>query len=494
MKKFFLARINLLICLIISTGFFCMLYASSHTYQTILKDDIENIAKLTSSTIYSQINNELTKPIFVSQTMANDTFLKDWLREEPNNIDNAKSQEKLLEYLNAIKAKYNYDSVFLVSAQSNIYYFFDGINKIVSPANSHDVWYYDFIKSGKPYKLNVDNDEVNKKELTVFVDCRVTDTDGRLMGVVGVGLQMSQIQNLLKLYENDFGLNTFLIDSDGLIQAHTDTNQIETANIFEKQPQMYTLKKEILENQQTTEMNWYQKSNLDQCLITRYMENLQWYLIVQKDNSAIKTAFLHLFIQELAATFVILILLLLLSSGIIHSYNQSLLKMASTDDLTKLMNSKGFEEHYKNKQNARQIFGLFFIFDIDKFKDINDKYGHLVGNQVLYAVAQKTEEMIDKEGIVSRWGGDEFVGALYSDKNEKLQSTLESLLIGIRKIPMQSNEELTVSIGAVMIENEEDFETLLKKSDKALYCSKNSGRNKITYYDQQPKNGDGDIK
>ena len=80
-----------------------------------------NISKLTATSIYSEIRNELTKPIFVSLTMANDNFLKNWLKEESDAIDAPSHQRELQKYLLGIKAKYNYNSVFVISAASKYY-------------------------------------------------------------------------------------------------------------------------------------------------------------------------------------------------------------------------------------------------------------------------------------------------------------------------------------------------------------------------------------
>lgn len=92
-------KINLLVSTIIIFGFIAIIFINYNNYSKIIKDDIKNISKLTSTNIYSDINNELTKPIFVSLTMANDSFLKDWLLEETSMINDEKHLVKLQNYL-----------------------------------------------------------------------------------------------------------------------------------------------------------------------------------------------------------------------------------------------------------------------------------------------------------------------------------------------------------------------------------------------------------
>ncbi len=119
MRKSTHIRINLLIGIIILSGFITMSIVNYSTYSKIIKDDIESISKLTSTNIYSEINNELIKPIFVSLTMANDSFLKDWLSEEEKATDEALHLKALQEYLIGIKLKYDYNSVFLISDKTS---------------------------------------------------------------------------------------------------------------------------------------------------------------------------------------------------------------------------------------------------------------------------------------------------------------------------------------------------------------------------------------
>ena len=151
-KKLF--RTHAFITGIVLIGFICITIINYCTYSVVIRDDIRNISRLTSLNIFSSISNELTKPIFV----------KSWLRGEN---DSPEQIAELQDYLNGLKRKYDYSSVFLVSEKTNIYYHYNGINKVVSRDDSHDVWYYNFVASGIPHRLEVDTDEMARNELTV---------------------------------------------------------------------------------------------------------------------------------------------------------------------------------------------------------------------------------------------------------------------------------------------------------------------------------------
>ena len=136
---------------------------------------------MTSTNIYSEIQNEIVKPLVVSLTMANDSFIFDWTKNE---LD---EQNQINKYLSDIKNKYNYDTAFFVSTDSNKYYTENGILKTVNKEEKLDAWYYSFIASSDLYELNVDMDEDENFDLTVFVNCKVLNEEDELLGVIGVG-------------------------------------------------------------------------------------------------------------------------------------------------------------------------------------------------------------------------------------------------------------------------------------------------------------------
>ena len=115
MKKNILMRTNLMICAVIVVGFLLTAVLSYRANYTASLQNIEQVSTLTSEGIYYQIDTTLTKPLNISLTMANDSLLREALREEANGGDDPAYQERLRRYLASYKEKYGYDSVFLVS-------------------------------------------------------------------------------------------------------------------------------------------------------------------------------------------------------------------------------------------------------------------------------------------------------------------------------------------------------------------------------------------
>ena len=187
---------------------------------------MENVLSLADNDISNHIEDSMTKPVLVSKTMANDEFLKGWLLQEPENAGNDAFLKQLYSYLNAYKEKYGYTTVFCVSAQTGNYYYQGGLNKTISKNDAHDIWYYNFTESGHEYDLEVDTNETKGNFITLFVNFRVESGDGRLLGVIGVGLQISTLEDTIRSYERNYGLSVFIINAGGSPNSFTGDTDI----------------------------------------------------------------------------------------------------------------------------------------------------------------------------------------------------------------------------------------------------------------------------
>lgn len=123
--------------------------------------------------------------------------------------------------------------------------------------------------------------------------------------------------------------------------------------------------------------------------------------------------------------------------------------------------------------------GTFFIMDIDDFKEINDQYGHTVGDEVLRMVASIVREDFRHDAIVMRMGGDEFAAfSVGMTEKQECEQRLEQLLRHLKETTFSMlKTPLTISIGcSVFDESVPDFETLYKNADEGLYCTKRAGK------------------
>lgn len=168
--------------------------------------------------------------------------------------------------------------------------------------------------------------------------------------------------------------------------------------------------------------------------------------------------------------------------------NKKLEKLATTDGLTGLKNRRSLHENLiKNIALHKERFQplSFLLIDIDFFKNVNDSFGHMVGDYVLQKFGRLLKEETRKEDFVARYGGEEFALVLKNtDKTsamkiaERIRSNIENENWGMSKI--------TVSIG-VSTSSPGDTESVLQSSaDRALYTSKNRGRNQVTHASELP--------
>lgn len=471
------AKLLLSFCIIIFMGSFVIGVVDYKIYSKVINQDIENITKLTSSNISDQISTELIKPLFVSLTMANDEFLKDWIQ-----VDNEINIEKITSYLNGIRKKYNYSSVFYVSNITNKYYNHKGIHKEISSDDKHDVWYYNFIKKDLQYALDVDNDQASKNDLTVFVNCKIIGDNGELLGVTGVGLKMKQLSSMFKYYRKSLNVEAFLVDSNGLIQVHTNLNKIEKENIFNHY-NLQNLKTKIINKNSTLQAFKPTQTKLNSFVITRYIEELDWYLINIKDTSELVRALHTQVYIQIFLTVLVFIAVITINIKLVNKSQKELTHLATTDMLTSLYNRRSFD--YKLHQaikNARlnDIPCSLVLFDIDNFKEINDSYSHLVGDALLKSIANYAMDTFKGEAVIARWGGDEF--AIIFER------TLSDVLVKMNKfrnncaeIESIANYNITISVGISEYLSGDTAITMLSRADKALLQSKKNGKDQIKY-------------
>jgi diguanylate cyclase (GGDEF)-like protein len=164
------------------------------------------------------------------------------------------------------------------------------------------------------------------------------------------------------------------------------------------------------------------------------------------------------------------------------------------DDLTQLHNRRFFfpEARAALARSIRQKepFALLLL-DVDKFKDVNDNYGHGVGDQVLRQVAKELASRIREGDILARFGGEEFVLALPNTPHEGAMILAERIRERIKQHVWDSTSNImhiSVSVGVTDVsdygetDTQQLLDTLLMQADKALYFCKNHGRDQVRYY------------
>ncbi len=167
-------------------------------------------------------------------------------------------------------------------------------------------------------------------------------------------------------------------------------------------------------------------------------------------------------------------------------------RLAITDELTTLYNRRGlFELAYRELERARRFKRPLsaVMLDADHFKEINDTYGHPVGDQVLRQLALRLNENIREIDLIGRYGGDEFVIIMPETSLEDAACAAERLRENLVAQPIYTENaafKLAISLGVThLLPTDTSLETTLKRADRALYQAKQNGRNRVVTIDRE---------
>ena len=153
------------------------------------------------------------------------------------------------------------------------------------------------------------------------------------------------------------------------------------------------------------------------------------------------------------------------------------------DSLTGLMNRKAFTQWFDNNRMRKTgAEAYFFILDVDRFKQINDTYGHASGDEALVTLSREMESALRSCGKAARWGGDEFVGLIYGDRAcaENRMGWLRERL-GTTRIKGQFTVKISLGLTSLDRHSGESLDQIVDAADKALYEAKKAGRDRAVF-------------
>lgn len=408
MKKNILVRTNILICAVIIAGFILTAALSYRANYSASIESIEQVSTLTSEGIYYQINRTFTKPVNISLTMANDSLLKELLSAESGSLADKQYTEKIQNYLSTYQEKYDYESVFLVSRESGRYYTYKGLDRVLKEGDAENDWYFQMLDSKEDYSMNVDNDEVigAENEITVFVNCKIKNDRGEILGIVGVGMRIGHLQELLQGYQDEFGVNAYLVNDDGTIEISTDYTGFEGVSLFEEKKYAKDVKEKMTEwkREESADSFWSKASGTGEkkeFIVTRYLPELQWHLVVERDAGEMVKKLNRQLGLTVAVIVVIILVILLIITRVIHSFNKRIISLTqSVEQGRRTMFEKATE----------QLFDKIYELDItnncpankateDYFEELGAPYGTPY-DKALRIVAGKQIKEEFREGYI----------------------------------------------------------------------------------------------
>jgi len=416
---------------------------------------------------------------------------------------------------------------------------------VLSEYEPMDVWFFNSINSNQGYTITVNIDhEMQRKR--VWLDYKI-EKDGTPLGVICTGLEFSHIAGELFTHYERNNMRGLIIDKYGTIIMDSSLMEDELYMYYEYTATLReeftdsTIIDTVEEHLFETDGHW---DEIGEPVVTRlysgqfrYMtiapiRHTEWSIIILSDT-------MTLFSTTYFIPIMITVLMLLIAFAIVSSltsYRILFKPLQKLDDSLMKLNEHNTEDIFGterddelghlsntiqdlfNKANVDPLTGLYnrrfmdssmervmgllsrsegllsaLMLDIDFFKRFNDTYGHDAGDKCLQAVAHALSYSVSRvNDIVVRYGGEEFAVILPNTDSEGARAFADKLLKSIRdlKIPHEKNdasEYVTASIGITTgkVEHKQDLDMYIKRADKALYESKESGRNKYTYLDFQ---------
>ena len=471
---------NLKVLVIISTLLVILSLAISViNYAVSLKftqnDLVNRSLPLSVDNIYTEIQTHIIAPSLLSSMMASDTFVKEWLIHDEENSD------RIRRYLEAVKNRYGMFVTFLVSDKSQSYFTQNGLLEKLNKNNPDNQWYYRFKNIPEDHEINLDYNANLDNSLMMFINYKIFDQNYQFIGATGVGYKISYINDLLKRFREQYKFTVYFAKEDGTIVL-SEQNRMRPKNISDDQA-LDVLKDEIFSK--APHILRYTREGSDYLLTTKYIPELQIYLLVEAKiedfTQDVKTTFYFNLGFSLLVTLIITILILIT----IRNYNQKVEYLAQHDVLTGLKNRRAFNEDLEKffllSRRSGDPLSLLF-FDIDNFKTINDTLGHVIGDKILARISELMQQNVRQTDIVARWGGEEFIIALVDTDGtlaygvaEKIKAVFEHD-IGLKEL---TGSTVTASFGVTQYTSHDTLDNAIIRADKAMYEAKKSGKNKV---------------
>jgi diguanylate cyclase (GGDEF)-like protein len=472
-KHRLIATLSLLLCLAFAaTATVNYQVSSSAIRESIVASELP----LTSDNLYSEIQKDLIRPVLISSMMASDTFLRDWV------LAGERDNRAMVKYLREIKDRYGAFTSFFISERTRTYYQTEGVLKTVREDEPRDVWYFRVRAMSAPYEINVDPDLANQDTMTIFINYRVLDYGKRFLGVAGVGITMDAARALIDSYQKRYGRDIYFVDRRGAITLIGQNSRVQASDVRAIEG-MGAIADGILRTGAGSFQ--YTRGGRERLLNVRLIPELDWFLFVEGTADEALEGVRRTLYANLIICILVTVIVLLATSLTINRYQSRLEEMATTDKLTGLANRQAFDllvpqaisEALRHKAPLCAI-----LIDIDHFKAVNDRLGHLAGDKALRSVAGIIKSSLRASDIVARWGGEEFLVILKNVVPTQAVLLAEKIRQAVEDAPIAWRSEairLTVSLGVAAHRDGDTPDQLIARADRALYEAKEQGRNRV---------------
>ena len=429
--------------------------------------------------LFSLITNEIIHPLAIANFMANDQFIIDYAQQEK--VD----KKKVLQYLQRISKQHKTTS-FLAIEKHNL--LIDSNNNETQLSYEKSEWYYRLKKELKTQFADIGN--ANNPHL--FFDNKILNDQQQFLGFAGVAIDLNYFANKFREYKKRFGFELIFVDNNNDITLSstalmkTESHHRKNAVINIDTLPWYAAYQAAQQEEGNIE-NIITFNNKDVVVSQMPLKELSWTMFIVSPPPSQQSEYWQLFFTRFSIFLLVTLILYYFFIRSVNYFKVNLIKDTETDFLTKLPN-RSFV-HWKFEDLAQQYSDMSIVIaDIDHFKVINDTYGHIVGDEVLKAVADNFSNGLRKDDVTGRWGGEEFIMLLPGTSATLAKEITERIRKKISEIPFSISSSshpfsTTVSFGICYHQlKKSSLKSMISDADKALYVAKTNGRNRTIIY------------
>lgn len=308
--------------IILIVGFLSLSIASYVVSRDAIRAGIvQQELPLTADNIYSEIQKDLLRPVFISSMMAQDTFVRDWL------LGGERDVSRISRYLNEVGRTYGTNSAFLVSERSRKHYVVGkGLLKVVSEKDPRDKWYFRVREMQQPYESNVDPDQANHDLLTAFINYRVLDYHGKFIGTAGVGLTLEQVGSHIDHYQNEFNRRIFFVDRNGMIIL-TGKSMANMHGSIRDMTGIGGIAQKILDGGDAPQQLEYRRGRVLVMVNSRFIPELDSFLLVEQGDGGDIESVWHVLLFNLSVGTLLGLVAFAIMRRVVGRYQQRLESM-----------------------------------------------------------------------------------------------------------------------------------------------------------------------
>ncbi|MGQ8365177.1 GGDEF domain-containing protein [Glaciecola sp. 1036] len=430
------------------------------------------------SPVFALVENELLRPLHIAETLAEIELYKEFfIADEPD-------KEKLVALLDKFNSTFGYE-FYLAHDKSRKQYNSNG--QVFDLIEGQVIWYF-------ALKDQTDNDiqaVLGKREdVHLYIDVRQYDEQGNFIGFAGLGKSLSDFLLSFEKFRNEYGHEFIFVNNE---------KQIVLSSISELSPAHAITEDEVIGIKEINQVEWYDEfvnqagddvepsvivsSETGDLLISKLsLQNLKWNIYILTPLNERQLEVNKSFALYVAIGILILFIAYKVLYKLIDKYMDKVNRRINQDPLTLLANREYARTFFYRERRVHRQMSVI-VCDLDRFKNINDQYGHMAGDIVLKKVARTFESVVSKQGLVARWGGEEFAIILPDKDSTEAREVAEKCRLEIERLSIVHKEtEITVtgSFGiSASRQYADNLEVLVERADRAMYKAKVEGRNTV---------------